>query len=82
MGRSLLKHSTLQLAKDHESEENDDQEDDRDSDADQDCRVIWISADCLRPGGLTELVSTCVSTYLRKEKNIISNVTLAILVNT
>ena len=60
----------LQLPQQHEGQEDDDQEDDGDGDADQDGGVVWLRADGLRPGGLTELVLTGVGSDL----NIVNSV--------
>ena len=60
----LVTGPALQLPHQHEGQQDDDQEDDGDGDADQDGGVVWLRADGLRPGGLTELVLTGVGSDL------------------
>ena len=56
MSGRLVTHTALQLPQQDEGQQDDDQEDDGDGDADQDGGVVWLCADGLGPGGLTELV--------------------------
>ena len=66
----LVAQPALELPQQDEGQEDDDQEDDGDGDADQDGGVVWLRADGLRPGGLTELVLTGVGSDL----NIVNSV--------
>ena len=70
VARRLVTATALQLPQQHEGQQDDDQEDDGDGDADQDGGVVWLRADGLRPGGLTELVLTGVGSDL----NIVNSV--------
>ena len=71
MSGRLVTSSTLEFPQDDEGEEDDDQQDDGDGDADQDGGVVWVSADGLGPGGLAELVFTCVRADLGQKGQII-----------
>ena len=64
MAESLAAVVAVELPDEDEGEEDDDDEDDGDGDADQDGGVVWLRADGLRPGGLTELVLTGVCSDL------------------
>ena len=59
----------MKFPNEDECEQDDDDEDDRDGDADQYCSVVRVCADGLRPGGLTELVSSGVGSDLYKERD-------------
>ena len=58
MAGRLVTDTALQLPQQDEGQQDDDEEDDGDGDAHQDGGVVWLGADGLGPGGLTELVLT------------------------
>ena len=58
---------TVELPDQDENEEDDDDQDDGDGDPHQDGCVVGVGGDGLRPGGLAELVLSCVGSDLRKE---------------